>query len=567
MTFKKITVISDHNVNNLVALFNNDLNLPACSVKSSPFGQVQQSLMSNSEEIWGKDTSVAIIWTSLETVSPSFKSLTMNLPATLDEIDNDLEDYCDLIIRSSKKTNNIFIPFWSNVFLHRGVGPYDFIPGAGISGTISYCNNFIRNYLKDYRNIFFFNSDLWTSDDRYDNKSQKLWYMSKTLYSKNTFVRAIIDFKSTIRALRGEARKLLVLDLDNTLWGGIVGDDGYENLNLGGHNPIGEAFADFQKSILALKNKGVVLAICSKNDKKIALHAIENSKEMILRKNDFSSFQINWDDKAKNIKKIAEELNLGLQSVVFLDDSPFERGIVREMLPEVFVPEMPESPYDYRKFLSQLDCFDTINISDEDRARSESYSLERKRKKINDDSDNFENWIKNLELKINVENLNENNIKRASQLLNKTNQMNLRTRRLTEEELRSWARKNGNQFWCFSVNDRFGEYGLTGLVGVTIQDQSVSVIDFVLSCRVMGRGVENSMLGFILNQVKSDFPEVISVIFNYEKTEKNSPIFEYLSNSTLTIKPDCSSTFIWHTDKNFVTLPSIEVSYINEISV
>lgn len=562
MSLEKITVISDYNIENLVALFNNDKGLPACEVISSPYGQVQQSLMSNSEEIWRKKTSLAIIWTCLETVSPSFKLLTMNSSVTLESIENDLKEFCDLIIDSSKKTNNLFIPFWINVFSHRRVGPYDFIPGTGISGTIQYANNFVRNYLRDYKNIFFFNTDLWAIDDRYDLKSQKLWYMSKTLYSKQTFVRAINDFKSTIRTLKGETRKLLILDLDNTLWGGIVGDDGLENLNLGGHSPVGEAFSEFQKSILALKNKGILLAICSKNDEKIALDAIENNQEMILKKNDFSSWQINWDDKAKNIQKITQDLNLGLQSVVFLDDSPFERGIVREMLPEVFVPEMPENPYDYRKFLSELDCFDVVNISDEDRARSDSFKLERERKKINDESDSFETWINKLELKVNIENLNENNIKRASQLLNKTNQMNLKTRRLSENELTSWESKEGNHFWCFNVRDRFGEYGLTGLFGVTIQDQSALVTDFVLSCRVMGRGVENAMLDYIFNQIKCDFPEVISVIFNYEKTKKNRPMFEYLSNSALTNHPDCHKTFLWNFERDFPTLSSIQVSYV-----
>lgn len=560
MTLEKVTVISDYNIENLVALFNNDKGLPACEVISSPYGQVQQSLMSNSEEIWRKKTSLAIIWTSLETVSPGFKLLTMNSSVTLESIENDLKEFCDLIIDSSKKTNNIFIPFWINVFSHRRIGPYDFIPGTGISGTIQYANNFVRNYLKDYKNIFFFNTDLWAINDRDDLKSQKLWYMSKTLYSKQTFVRAINDFKSTIRTLKGETRKLLILDLDNTLWGGIVGDDGFENLNLGGHSPVGEAFSDFQKSILALKNKGILLAICSKNDEKIALNAIENNQEMILKKNDFSSWQINWDDKAKNIQKITQDLNLGLQSVVFLDDSPFERGIVREMLPEVFVPEMPENPYDYRKFLSQLDCFDVADISDEDRARSENYKLEKERKKIHHESDSFETWINKLELKVIVENLNENNIKRATQLLNKTNQMNLRTRRLSENELISWNSKETNQFWCFNVSDRFGEYGLTGLFGATIKGESASVTDFVLSCRVMGRGVENAMLGYIFNQIKSDLPEVISVIFNYEKTEKNRPMFEYLSNSALINDPDSTNTFIWNFDIDFPTLSSIQIS-------
>ena len=186
--------------------------------------------------------------------------------------------------------------------------------------------------------------------------------------------------KAALRAVRGQSRKVVICDLDDTLWGGIVGDAGWENLRLGGHDPVGEAFADFQRELKALTRRGIILAMVSKNTEAVALEAIEKHPEMQLRKDDFAAWRINWDDKAQNIADLMEELNLGLDSAVFLDDNPVERARISEALPEVLVPNLPRDKMLFASTLRKLNCFDSATVSSEDRKRAAFYNAERDRR-------------------------------------------------------------------------------------------------------------------------------------------------------------------------------------------
>jgi FkbH-like protein len=290
------------------------------------------------------------------------------------------------------------------------------------------------------------------------------------------------------------SRKLVVVDLDDTLWGGIVGDVGWENLRLGGHDPEGEAFVEFQKQLLALTKRGIVLAVVSKNEESTALEAMRSHPEMIIRPEMLAAYRINWKDKAQNIVELAQELNLGIQSVVFLDDNPIERGRVREALPEVYVPDWPADPTHYPRALESLRCFDTPHLSAEDLERNAMYATERERNALRTKVSSMEEWLGTLGLTVRFEPLGGANLARATQLLNKTNQMNLRTRRLSEGELLAWAQQDGHEVWATHVSDRFGSAGLTGLLGLSREGGQVHVADFVLSCRVMGRRVEETLV-------------------------------------------------------------------------
>ncbi|HXX68476.1 MAG TPA: HAD-IIIC family phosphatase, partial [Polyangiaceae bacterium] len=249
-----------------------------------------------------------------------------------------------------------------------------------------------------------------------------------------------------------------------------------------------------QKRLLALTRRGIALAVVSKNEESTALEAMRANPEMIIRPEMLAAFRINWSDKAQNIADIAQELNLGLQSVVFIDDNPIERGRVRETLPEVYVPEWPLDPTHYSQALESLRCFDTPHVSAEDLERNAMYATERERTALRGKVSSIDEWLATLELVVRFERLGSANIARAAQLLNKTNQMNLRTRRLSEPELMAWAREAGHELWTIQVADRFGNAGLTGLLGLAREAEVVRMSDFVLSCRVMGRRVEETML-------------------------------------------------------------------------
>src|SRR5262249_42813455 len=234
----------------------------------------------------------------------------------------------------------------------------------------------------------------------------------------------------------------------------------------------------------------------------IALDAIQRHPEMVLRREDFVSWRINWNDKAQNILELVQELNLGLDSVVFIDDSPAERARVHQALPDVLVPEWPSEKMLYVQALSALDCFDTAALSKEDGQRTEMYAAERRRNVLGNSVESAEEYMSALKLEVIFEGLTRANLARTVQLLNKTNQMNLATRRMPESEYLSWSKRQANHVFVFRVVDRFGDYGLTAIASFTADEGTALVEDFVLSCRVMGRGVERAMLHTLIEHAR-----------------------------------------------------------------
>lgn len=354
--------------------------------------------------------------------------------------------------------------------------------------------------------------------------SPSLWYLSKTPYHRNVFAQVASYCHSLWRARLGKSKKVLITDLDDTIWGGIVGDDGWENLKIGGHDSIGESFADVQKWILNLKHQGIILAICSKNDEKNVWEAFEKHSGMVLKKSDFVAWRINWNDKAQNISELVKELNVGMDSVVFIDDNPAERNRIQNTYPEITVPDMPDDKMYFPQTLQSLTCFLNFNITEEDKFRTELYQQESLRKDAKNTFTSFEDWISSLQIEIRFEPLNESNLNRAEQLLNKTNQMNLRTRRLNKDELKHWTSQPDHWLFVVYVKDVFGDNGITGLLGFHKTIDGVFIDDFVMSCRVMGRRIEDSMLDFVLQHA---LQFKLPVVAQYLPTDKNKPVRDF----------------------------------------
>ena len=271
-------------------------------------------------------------------------------------------------------TDLVILPSWILREPYEGSIALSYSKNLGVEYNLSLMNHYLSELINKEKNFYLVNSSKWLSNcGAINTYNSKLWYLMKNPFSNDFFKEAITDITFLYKSLKGLSKKLLILDLDNTLWGGIVGDDGWKNLRIGGHDHLGEAFKDFQNKIKSLKKSGILLALCSKNTESVAIEAIQKHPEMVLSMDDFVNFRINWDDKAKNIADMTKELNLGLQSVVFLDDSPFERARVKEMLPEVVVPDLPINPEEYPNFLSKLHYFDSAYISEEDKKRAELY--------------------------------------------------------------------------------------------------------------------------------------------------------------------------------------------------
>jgi len=548
----KALLISDFSINNLSGYLKNDVVGSSFKSTIAPFNQVHQVLLDEKLDCWSEKQDIAILWTQPERVLKNFNHFINNELFNNELLIKEVENFADLVIQASQRVELFFVASWTvDKSLHYK-GRFNSKLEVGVVDVLAKMNLILREKLDAYPTIILLDSSKWIGLAGSIAYSPKLWYLSKTPFHQSVFKFASTDISSILNNFKGVYRKLIITDLDNTLWGGVIGDLGIENIVLGGHNPKGEAFQDFQKSLKALANIGVVLAISSKNEESTAINAIENHPEMHLKKSDFVAWRINWKDKAENISEIAQELNLGLDSIVFLDDNPFERERVKHALPDVLVPELPSDPLLYKQFLLQLDCFNTGEVSNEDKKRTELYALEKNRTESKSDFSSVEDWLKSINIRVSLESLNNENFQRVLQLLNKTNQMNLQTARYSEKELLN--RMEEDFMFAFSVKDNFGDAGLTGVVGLRIENDCLVFSDFVLSCRVIGRKVEETMLSVAVDLAKGKGLKY--VVANFKKTAKNKPCFEFFKNSGFEQKND---SFRWKVEKKYQRPSYIEL--------
>ena len=330
-----------------------------------------------------------------------------------------------------------------------------------------------------------------------------------------------------IYAITGFTKKCIVLDLDNTLWGGIVGEDGFDNIKLS-DNPIGRSFVEFQKRLLGLNQRGVILAINSKNNFNDAMEVIQKHPNMVLRENNFACVKINWEDKVMNLQKIAEELNIGLDSMVFFDDDPINQEYVRESLPDVLVVDLPRDSSQYSQIITEMKEFDVLKITEEDAKRSEMYLGQKKRKELENKVGDFKEFLKQMNIEVNIEKANSFSIPRISQLTLKTNQFNLTTRRYQEEEISKFSLSNNKIVECVHVRDKFGDNGITGTYIIEKENNMEWIIDtFLLSCRIIGRGIEEIMMEQIIE--KARLAGIKKIKGEFIPTAKNKPAEKFFS--------------------------------------
>jgi FkbH-like protein len=305
-----------------------------------------------------------------------------------------------------------------------------------------------------------------------------------------------------ISALKGRLRKCVILDLDNTVWGGVIGDDGIENIQIGSLG-IGKAFSEFQHWVKKLKNRGIIVAVCSKNTDSVAREPFEKHPEMVLHLEDIAVFRANWENKADNIRHIQSVLNLGFDSMVFLDDNPFERNMVRENIPGICVPELPEDPADYLEYLYSLNLFETTVVSGEDAERTRLYQIEAQRSSVQQAFANEDDFLKSLDMLSLVEPFNKFNTPRVAQLSQRSNQYNLRTVRYSEGEIGQIAVSDAYHSFTFTLEDKFGDNGLICVVVLQKENTDTLFIEsWFMSCRVLKRGMENFVLNAIAGHAK-----------------------------------------------------------------
>lgn len=351
--------------------------------------------------------------------------------------------------------------------------------------------------------------------------ASKMWYMGGMPYGKQGIQAIIDEIVLAMEAAFGSRKKILVLDMDNTLWGGVIGENGLDGIILSKHNE-GARFYDFQKKILEIKERGVLLAINSKNNKEDALEMFNHSF-MLLKENDFVSLKINWKDKASNIKEMEVELNLTEGSFVFVDDNPIEQEIVAGQCKEVYVPFFPQDTANLTAFAEQLyrEKFQILRLTDEDLHKTHMYQQENQRNILKVNSVNLDEYIKKLHIKSDIHRIKENEWERVHQLCNKTNQFNLTTQRYSLEEIQSFAKNSNIDIFTVTTEDKFGDNGLTGVVILKKGKKDIIIDTFLMSCRVMGRKLEHVIIGTLIHYYKNNYQTLIG---EYKKTAKNTPV-------------------------------------------
>ncbi len=541
-------LVSDFNLANLQRILS--ARMPEIDYQLAPYGNVFQTLHG-----LGSRPDSALVWTRPERISASFQDLLNFGPPDLGQALAEVDSFADLLLACASQGTQLFVPLWQISFAEF-FGPNEMVHSVGLYDVLLQMNAHLSRRLSESSLITLLNSGRWLQAAGPKAWSPKLWYLTKTPFHDEVFLAAQRDLEMHLMHRRGQSIKLIVLDLDDTLWGGTVGEDGWERLVLGGNSAIGESLVDFQKSLKALKNRGILLAIASKNDEKVALEAIQHHPEMILKTEDFVEMRINWNDKAANVKSMAESLNLGLQSILFIDNSAVERARVQEALPEVHVPDWPNNKLLYTEKLRSLGVFNLGVVLAEDLARTESYAQKKQREQAQVAFQDIDSWLQSLNTCVKANRVGEADFARVHQLFGKTNQFNLTTRRPSEDQLKQWLASPDYQLWAFRLDDRFGDAGLIGVLGLQVVDaQTTLITDLLLSCRVMGRKVEQCMT-HLASQLAQPQSQILEAV--YSPTAKNGPVLEFFQSSGF--RPNAEGTaFRWDLSSSYPCPACIEL--------
>jgi FkbH-like protein len=331
-----------------------------------------------------------------------------------------------------------------------------------------------------------------------------------------------------VAAFQGNFKKCIILDLDNTTWGGVIGDDGLENIQIGLLG-IGKAFTEFQHWVKKLQQRGIIVAVCSKNTESVAKEPFEKHPDMVLRLSDIAVFVANWENKPDNIRKIQRILNIGFDSMVFVDDNPFERNIVRENIPQITVPELPEDPALYLDYLYCLNLFETVSYSGEDAKRTQQYQKEAERVIFQEMFTDIDDFLKSLNMVSDAKPFDDFSVPRVAQLSQRSNQFNLRTVRYTEEDIKRIAQSDKHLTLSFTLEDKFGNNGLICVIILEKRDNKILFIDtWFMSCRVLKRGMESYTLNSIVALAKANGYE--QIIGEYIPTPKNEMVRDHYKN-------------------------------------
>ena len=514
------------------------------------YGMIEQNIFSPSSEIYTKEFDIFFIDLKVEDIFPDFEGSQIGLNQyKADELLLGFESYISNLL------DNIRNNFKSHIFISNFSSQVNKIYSLleqnleiSKSDIIFRMNKLLIDTIKKYSLVYIYNYYSFSLNYGFDNIiDSKMSFFADIPFKVEYQAKLAESFIETIFSALLTPKKCLICDLDNTLWGGILGEDGPNNINLGESFP-GNIYKDFQKTILSIRNLGIFIAIASKNDQKDVIEFMDNNKDCLIKTKHISAFKANWDDKASNIIKISEELNIGLDSIVFFDDSKHEREWVKNQLPEVNVIDVPNNPLLYKKTLLESTYFNKLFLSEEDKVRPVLFEMEKERKNSQKKSKNLEEYIISLKMKITISEINNQNIHRSSQLLNKVNQFNLTTKRYNENNLLK-LKDEGYIIYTIRVEDKFGDTGLTGIIIIQPLPNNVWKIDtFLLSCRILGRNIEKVILNFISKKLMIIKGE--SLIGEFIPSKRNMLVKDLYKSLDFIKKPN--NTWLWDMNRGLI---------------
>jgi FkbH-like protein len=504
-----------------------------CMTYSSPYNQYNQDILNSASPLYEFTPDLTFMLLDTRTILSSlfYNPYSVSVSERREYIENRVKDLVNLVRKFTIKSKSKLVVANFHTPVYTPYGICETKTEYGLREMVLDLNAKLSYSLRNEPSAFVFDFDSFVAKygevNVYDYR-QLLFGDIKV--SLNCIPSLAEEFMGYISPASGINRKCIVLDLDNTLWGGIVGEDGFEGIKLSPQYP-GTSFIEFQRVIQALHERGIILAINSRNNEDEALRVIREHPYMVLRENNFASIKINWNDKISNTKAIAEELNIGLDSLVYFDDDPVNRELISIALPEVMTVDLPKDPALYAQTLMDLNVFNTFSITDEDKRRGQMYVEERKRSQLEKSVNDIDEFLSQLGIRIDIRKADKFTIPRISQLVQKTNQFNLTTIRFQEEEILKFSEDKNMLVGCAQTADKFGDNGITGvfIVKKNPDYSEWNIESFLLSCRVMGRRIEYGIMEYILNEARKE--GIRRVRGRYIPTSKNKPCENFLTHS------------------------------------
>ncbi|OGG50142.1 hypothetical protein A3D72_01070 [Candidatus Uhrbacteria bacterium RIFCSPHIGHO2_02_FULL_57_19] len=524
----KIALLSSFTIEPVVRHLREALGSRGISVETyvGPFNAWAQEILRTDSGLKRFDSDVTVLAVDIDALIPDGTSLVAAPPEERRrQVRSEVEQILNLVKTLAQKSRGKILVHNFSIPVASPLGILDEKDEAGLRGLVAEANLELAAGLRSVEGAYVFDYDGFVRDvGRAQAYDPKMDFLAAMKIREEVLPRLADRYLKYLVPFAGKTRKVLVLDLDGTLWGGVVGEEGVSGIALGPQAP-GNAYHAFQKAVVSLARRGAILAINSKNNADDALEVIRNHPHMLLREKDFAAIRINWQDKASNMREIAEELNLGLDSFVFADDDPGNRMLMRGMLPEVLTIDLPHDPARFAETLLDLPDFETARITDEDRERTSLYAAERERRQTASDAGSIEDYLRQLQIEVFVSEDDAREEARLSQLCQKTNQFNLTTRRYTEEDVRRFIADPAAGVWSIRAKDRFGDNGIVGLAIVRKEPRQWTLDSFLLSCRVIGRGVEQALLSRVAECARSS--GAAELIGEFIPSAKNAPAQDF----------------------------------------